>query len=57
MKKSQLMGLALAALLGMSCSDSKHPSVQTTMTKETLMDKVKGGWGWSDYRLYLWRSH
>lgn len=33
-----------AGLFSASSAEAKNVKLQTTMTKETLMDKVKGGW-------------
>ncbi len=47
MKSMMKMGYAACLFVGLLCAsgaEAKSVKLQTTMTKETLMDKVKGGW-------------
>lgn len=47
MKLIMKMGYAACLFVGLLCAsgaEAKSVKLQTTMTKETLMDKVKGGW-------------
>lgn len=47
MKLFMKIGYAVCLFVGLLCAsgtEAKSVKLQTTMTKETLMDKVKGGW-------------
>lgn len=64
MKQTVFAMIAAASLFigAISCSQQPSAKDQTTVpaeftiSKEKLMDKIKGGWARTNHRLYVWRS-